>query len=231
MSDSSRWRLHVYPSGIKDRQAGFISVETILEDPGNSADETGLLASLTVSVIRHGSPSDVTSIAAVDGTTVSPYSFKSPGAIHFKEDQRTWGIDNFISREDLERRFLVNDAVVFAVDIEVFSAKPELLLSPVMPSPVGAPHRLGDDMKTLFNDASTLFSDITIVAGNKKFPCHRCVLAARSKTFFKKFTKASFGTKMFFTQGQYHVESIEPGVLEEVLKFIYTDKCRYDDNN
>jgi hypothetical protein len=194
-------------------------------DDGSNADPEGILAGITASLLRHGVPKD-TKEGTIDGAPL--YQYKSPTVIQFKDGEKKWDIDCFITRDDLEKTYLVDDAVIFAVDLEVFSGKPELLSPTAMPLAVGPPPpTLAEDLAALLDEqAASQFSDITIVCGQKKFHCHRCILAARSKTFCRKFSKATFGPKMLFTQGQYNIKAVDPAVMEEIILFIYTDKCR-----
>ena len=127
---------------------------------------------------------------------------------------------------EIEGAFMDNNAILFALDIEVLG-KPELLIT-TMPSYVGPLGTLADDFGVLFSDSSdpTFFSDITLVAGLKKLRCHKIVLAARSEVFRKKFQNASFHAKLLFNGGQYHLDDITQDVFEEMIRFIYTDSCR-----
>ena len=128
MSDSSKWKLQVFPGGFSDRQRGFISVEVVLLEndivPFSSKHET--TATFTISILGHKDNKQ-----AHDPQHDILFSFKSPSAIPFNlldEDRHTWSIDNFLPTQDVEDKFLANDSVIFAVEIEVLG-RPELLVT------------------------------------------------------------------------------------------------------
>jgi hypothetical protein len=63
-------------------------------------------------------------------------------------------------------------------------------------------------------------SDVILTCGNRSIPCHRVVLAARSDVFGAMFDKD-------FTReardGKVVVEDVEPDVMEELVRVMYTD--------
>ena len=222
MSDASVWVLRIFPGGSSTRQAGFVSVHMALIELGNNPES--VKATFKISVLdrkekRQGNETDVDRI----------YSLKSPSAMDFSltsDSQSSWTIDNFMLLQDLESKYLDNDAVLFALDIEVLG-KPEGL-NTAMPAYLGPNGTLSDDLGALLNDQDeAAFGDITIVSGEKKFRCHRSVLAARSDFFKKKFHGGAFNTKLLFNGGHYLIEDMKPLVFEEMIKFMYTDICRY----
>ena len=71
-------------------------------------------------------------------------------------------------------------------------------------------------------------SDVVLRVGDRKFPVHRAILAANSPVFRAMFTsdmKESVAEEI-------PIEDIEPDVMEELLRCVYTDQvpveCRYD---
>lgn len=80
---------------------------------------------------------------------------------------------------------------------------------------------VGDDLreKLLFNPE---LSDITLICGEKRFPCHRAMLASRSDVFaamFKHMDPQEAAKK------EIHLKDTEPEVMEQLLQFLYTDHC------
>ena len=222
MSDASTWILRIFPGGTSCRQAGFISVQMALVGLGTNAES--VTATFNISVLGRKDKRQAHN-PDVDRT----YSLKSPSAMEFKlgsDSQSSWAVDNFMLAQELETVFLDNDAVLFALDIEILG-KPEVL-STRMPAYLGQDATLNDDLRALFlnQDDSTTFSDITLVVGSKKIRCHRSILAARSEAFKKKFQSSSFTTKLLFNGGHHHLDNVSPLVFEEMIKFIYTDACR-----
>lgn len=222
MSDNSTWVLKIFPGGSSGRQAGFVSVHMTMLGLGNNTDS--VTATFNISVLgrkdmrqAHNPQLDMT------------YALKSPSAMDFSlasEAHSSWQVDNFMLANELESKFMDNDAVLFALDIEVLG-KPELITT-TMPAYMGPLGTLNEDLAALYNtteDAST-FSDITLVAGQRKIKCHRSILAARSEVLKKKFLTSTFNTKLMFTGGNYHLDDLVPAVFEEMVRFIYTDSCR-----
>lgn len=76
-----------------------------------------------------------------------------------------------------------------------------------------------DDFERLLED--DLYSDVKIIVGNKEFPAHKSILAARSRVF----------SAMFAHNMKEHLENtvtindVDPDVMSEVLRFIYTGKA------
>ena len=223
MSDASTWILRIFPGGTSCRQAGFISVQMALVGLGNNSDS--VTATFNVSVLGRKDKRQAHN-PEVDRT----YSLKSPSAMEFHlgtDFASSWAVDNFMLVQELEATFLDNDAVLFALDIEILG-KPELL-STKMPAYLGPNGTLNDDLGALLHNEEdcTTFSDITLVAGSKKIRCHRNILAARSEFFKKKFQSSTFNTRLLFNGGHYHLDDLTPIVFEEMIKFVYTDICRY----
>ena len=83
-----------------------------------------------------------------------------------------------------------------------------------------------DDLGNLLADG--LLSDVVLRVGDQNFPVHRAILAARSPVFRAMFTsnmKESVAEEI-------QIEDMEPDVMEELLRCVYTDQvpveCRYD---
>lgn len=62
------------------------------------------------------------------------------------------------------------------------------------------------------------FSDVTLQAGDVKFPAHKVILASRSQVF-----DAMFQHDMKESQTNIvHIENIEPAILSDMLQYMYT---------
>ena len=222
MSDSSVWVLRIFPGGSSPRQVGFISVHVTMTGLGDNIESVS--ATFNISVLGRKEMRQ-----AHDPQLDKVYSLRSPSAMDFSlvsNDSSSWAVDNFMLVNELEENFMDNNAILFALDIEVLG-KPELLLT-TMPTYTGPLGTLADDFGVLFTDSNepAFFSDITLVAGLKKLRCHKIILAARSEVFRKKFQNASFHAKLLFYGGQYHLDNISEDILGEIIRFIYTDSFR-----
>jgi hypothetical protein len=154
-------------------------------------------------------------------------SYKSPPALMFKdndEEYRTWAVDNFITTTELESRFVENDSVLFAVDIEILGKHTPT--ASFMPSYTGIVATLNGDLAAILNRDHHSFADITLAVEGEKFHCHKCILAARSGFFNRKFQNFTFSAKLLLNRGHYLLNEIEASILKIVIHFIYTDECR-----
>ena len=78
--------------------------------------------------------------------------------------------------------------------------------------------KLTDDLGNLLIDGH--LSDVVLLVGDRKFPVHRAILAARSPVFRAMFTsnmKESVAEEI-------QIEDMEPDVMEELLRCVYTDQ-------
>ena len=78
---------------------------------------------------------------------------------------------------------------------------------------------LSTDLGKLFEEGH--FSDINLVVGDTRFPVHKAILASRSPVFAGMFRHIEMEESK---QGIVQIKDLEPDVLKEMLKFIYTGK-------
>jgi len=81
---------------------------------------------------------------------------------------------------------------------------------------------LGSDMAFTPDDG---FSDVTLECGDRKFGCHKFILSKRSDVFAAMFSHSD--TEESKTN-KVEITDLEPDTLEQLLKFIYTDKIEDD---
>ncbi len=79
---------------------------------------------------------------------------------------------------------------------------------------------LGDNMAKALQSGE--FADVTVVCGPKSFPCHKAVLAARSDVFAAMFSHKETAENQ---KNEVVIADTDPDVLEQLIQFIYTDKC------
>ena len=219
MADNSEWSLEIFLGGKTERQAGFVTTEVVLLELGDD-DEESTIATINLAIISQKGHH-------VHDPLDDSISYKSLPATVFRMDdgaQQIWAVDNFCQMSDMMEKFVHNNSVLFALDIEILG-KP-ISLTTSMPAFVGTVATLSQDLETVMSDNDT-FSDIVLVVQGKKFNCHKCILASRSSVFKKKFLTPAFKAKLLFNRGEYHLNNIDVKIFECILRFIYTDEYRY----
>lgn len=77
---------------------------------------------------------------------------------------------------------------------------------------------LAEDLNSVL--LSSDLSDVVLVCGSEKIPCHKIILSARSKVFramFQHDTKES-------VEGTVEIEDVTPESVKTLVKFFYTNK-------
>jgi len=114
---------------------------------------------------------------------------------------------------DAGKGFLYQDKLAVKADVSMLASV--MATAGVIPSP---PSTLATDLASIQNDSS--FSDVLIKTKGKSFRAHRIILAARSPVF-----KAMFSHNMQESRNnEVVVKDVEPEVMEELLRYIYTNK-------
>lgn len=79
---------------------------------------------------------------------------------------------------------------------------------------------MSDDFLSLLENP--VYSDVTLVCGQREFPVHKALLSARSKVF-----QAMFEHKMLENErSRVEIEDIDGEIMLEILRFIYTGKTQ-----
>ena len=79
---------------------------------------------------------------------------------------------------------------------------------------------MSDDFLSLLENP--VYSDVTLVCGQREFPVHKAILSARSKVF-----QAMFEHKMLENErSRVEIEDIDGEIMLEILRFIYTGKTQ-----
>ncbi|KAL9923992.1 protein roadkill-like [Glossina fuscipes fuscipes] len=79
--------------------------------------------------------------------------------------------------------------------------------------------KLNEDLGKLFD--SEKYSDVTVVVGDRSFRVHKAVLAARSDVFAAMFEHETIECKL----NRVTINDIDPEVVIEMLRFIYTSEA------
>lgn len=81
-----------------------------------------------------------------------------------------------------------------------------------------------NDFEKLLEDEK--YSDTKLIVGNKEFKVHKCILAARSPVFSAMF-ECNMKEKI---ENSVEITDVEPDLMKEVLRFIYTGKVNRMEN-
>jgi len=217
INDSSSWKMSVYPNGISEQQAGFVSI-TLEHLTGSNK-----LSSCVFVVYSKRDPSPFNS-ADVRVACNESASEQTP-------DLPARFIEH-ISLKEIETNpnIIHNDTVTFGADVMMLGQVE--LMENLCPFPLeqGIESKLGENLEALLSEQpdQTKLADIILVAGNTRFYCHRAILSARSPVFLRKFTSRYFNVKAFFHQGEYSVEGTDPYILRHFLRYLYSDCCSGD---
>lgn len=134
---------------------------------------------------------------------------------------KDWGFKKFVKRDlllDENSGLLPDDKLTIYCEVNVVTENKEYS-GQVSPFQSRVPScRLADDLEDIFKNQE--FSDVTIYASGREFKAHKAILAARSPMFRGMFSHDMKETKY----NRVEVEDVEPDVLEEMLRFVYTGK-------
>jgi speckle-type POZ protein len=128
-----------------------------------------------------------------------------------------WGRDRFLphDRITLDSGILLNDTVIFAIEIAVYGDMENYCTS------MNSGSTLDQDLRTLLKHGSTT-ADVTVVIGEKEYSLHRCILSARSPVF-----RAMLENKTREKEsGVIFLQEDDPAVLEHFINFLYSDYLR-----
>lgn len=148
----------------------------------------------------------------------------------FCPDQNSWGYGKAFSKAKLmekQNELLPNSCLTIVCNLEIFysdrltQGKKRTRLD--FTSSGDPNSTLGDQLSEAFNGGD--FSDVTLICGEKRFSCHKFILSARSDVFKAMFSHEN--TKEGQTN-QVEITDTDPDTLEQLLKYIYSDKLECD---
>lgn len=141
---------------------------------------------------------------------------------------KDWGFKKFVKRDmllDETSGLLPDDKLTIYCEVNVVTEAKEYS-GQVSPFQSRVPAcRLPEDLEDLFR--SQEFSDVTISANGREFKAHKAILAARSPMFRGMFSHDMKETKY----NRVDVPDVDPDVLQEMLRFIYTGRSRLEQSN
>lgn len=129
---------------------------------------------------------------------------------------KTWGYSKFIDRKTLMSRIERDDQLIIKCKI---TTNPKVLAEKESSKKLLTclPGRLSNDMKSLVE--GNKFGDVTILVGDQRFLAYKGILSARSTVFAAMFEHAMQET----IENCVTIDDIEPGIFQELLRYIYTD--------
>uniref|UniRef100_A0A8D8J1I3 Protein roadkill n=1 Tax=Culex pipiens TaxID=7175 RepID=A0A8D8J1I3_CULPI len=130
----------------------------------------------------------------------------------------SWGYSNFIKRDELENQIGLGNTLIIACKVNVNAGMVDEMIESSIVEPEASPSSLIEDLASLLE--SKKYGDVSIKVGNRKILAHKNILAARSSVF-----AAMFEHKMQEKiTNVVSIGDIKLVVLEEMLRYIYTDK-------
>ncbi|KRY70394.1 Protein maternal effect lethal 26 [Trichinella pseudospiralis] len=126
---------------------------------------------------------------------------------------------SYIKRDVLYPQILPHDIIIVTVEIDVAVE--------IVTTSNEDNFSYTDSIKHFINDSEAMlkshtFSDFEIEVGGRIIPAHRCILAARSTVFAAMLTHQTHETQM----GRLVIPDFDFEVISELVRFIYTGRCR-----
>jgi speckle-type POZ protein len=186
------WALDFYPHGDTPEQQG---------------SHVSLLLCLKSKVAKDVTAEYSFTVLDKKGRFISAYP---PEVDNFTKGRESWGFENFLTKNEIEKRFIVDGAIfVISCTIKVLTAPTD-----VQTYPGGLCEQIGK----LWEKGHK--SDVTFVVEGESICAHRLILAARSPVFEANL----FGPMAEAKMGQITIYEMKAEVFKALLRFIYTDQ-------
>lgn len=202
-NDKLKWLLRINPKGLDEESKDYLSLYLLLHKCETKGE---VRAKFKFSILN----------AKREEVKI----MESQRAYRFVAG-KDWGFKKFVKRDlllDESSGLLPDDKLTIYCEVNVVTEAKEYS-GQVSPFQSRVPTcRLPDDLEELFK--SQEFSDVTIHANGREFKAHKAILAARSPMFKGMFSHAMKETKY----NRVDVTDVDPDVLQEMLRFIYTGK-------
>lgn len=202
-NDKLKWLLRINPKGLDEESKDYLSLYLLLHKCETKGE---VRAKFKFSILN----------AKREEVKI----MESQRAYRFVAG-KDWGFKKFVKRDlllDESSGLLPDDKLTIYCEVNVVTEAKEYS-GQVSPFQSRVPTcRLPDDLEELFR--SKEFSDVTISANGREFRAHKAILAARSPMFKGMFSHDMKETKY----NRVEVPDVDPDVLDEMLRFIYTGK-------
>lgn len=202
-NDKLKWLLRINPKGLDEESKDYLSLYLLLHKCETKGE---VRAKFKFSILN----------AKREEVKI----MESQRAYRFVAG-KDWGFKKFVKRDlllDESSGLLPDDKLTIYCEVNVVTEAKEYS-GQVSPFQSRVPTcRLPDDLEDLFKTQE--FSDVTISASGKEFKAHKAILAARSPMFRGMFSHDMKESKF----NRVEVPDVDPDVLSEMLRFIYTGK-------
>ncbi|XP_074100151.1 speckle-type POZ protein-like [Cotesia typhae] len=141
--------------------------------------------------------------------------------MEFENDEIAYGLPQFVRKKDLvdpKKRLVSHNSLTVGVELIVYDNTDYNSSDTTNALIIKPNNQLVQDYKQLLD--SKAGSDVTLIAGDRKFKAHKSILIARSPAFSKMFSENQ--TQVLKVPIMIH--DIEPEIFEKVLESIYTDE-------
>jgi len=202
-NDKLKWCLRVNPKGLDEESKDYLSLYLLLV----SCNKSEVRAKFKFSILN----------AKREETK----AMESQRAYRFVQG-KDWGFKKFIRRDfllDETNGLLPDDKLTLFCEVSVVADSVNISgQSNSVQFKVPEP-RLSEDLGALFDHGT--HADVTLYCNGREFQCHKAILTSRSQVL-----EAMFGHQMRETKSnRIEVNDVEPDVMADMLRFIYTDKA------
>lgn len=201
-NDKLKWCLRINPKGLDEESKDYLSLYLLLA----SCNKSEVRAKFKFSILN----------AKREEVKI----MESQRAYKFIQG-KDWGFKKFVKRDfllDESNGLLPDDKLTIYCEVNVVADSINVCGQNNTIQFKVPECRLSADLSSIFENQD--FSDVIISAKGKEFHAHKAILAARSPMFKGMFSHDMRESK----QNRVEVTDIEPDVLEEMLRFIYTGK-------
>jgi len=201
-NDKLKWCLRVNPKGLDEESKDYLSLYLLLV----SCNKSEVRAKFKFSILN----------AKREETK----AMESQRAYRFVQG-KDWGFKKFIRRDfllDEANGLLPEDKLTLFCEVSVVADSVNISGQSNNVQFKVPDCRLSDDLGCLFENSQ--FADNVLSCGGREFQCHKAILAARSQVFQAMFEHDMEEKK----NSRVEVKDVEPEVMAELLRFIYTGK-------
>lgn len=201
-NDKLKWCLRVNPKGLDEESKDYLSLYLLLV----SCNKSEVRAKFKFSILN----------AKREETK----AMESQRAYRFVQG-KDWGFKKFIRRDfllDEANGLLPEDKLTLFCEVSVVADSVNISGQSNNVQFKVPECKLSDDLGCLFENSQ--FADNVLSCGGREFQCHKAILAARSQVFQAMFEHDMEEKK----NSRVEVKDVEPEVMAELLRFIYTGK-------